>query len=68
VFGNATGGTLSLHGGDFVEDATHESVAIVPERRISGRHITRILNHVAGTRGVPQVIRTDNGKEVVGPC
>ncbi len=43
-----------------VDDATHESVAIVPERAISGQHVTRILDHLAATRGVPQVIRTDN--------
>ncbi len=43
-----------------VDDATHESVAIVPERAISGQHVTRILDHVAATRGLPQVIRTDN--------
>jgi len=49
-----------------VDDATHESVAIVPERTISGTHVTRILDHVAATRGLPQVIRTDNGKEFCG--
>lgn len=49
-----------------VDDATHESVAIVPERAISGQHVTRILDHLAATRGLPQVIRTDNGKEFCG--
>ena len=49
-----------------VDDATHESVAIVPERSISGQHVTRILDHLAATRGLPQVIRTDNGKEFCG--
>ena len=39
-----------------VDDATHESVAIVPERAISGQYVTRILDHLAETRGVPQVI------------
>lgn len=48
-----------------VDDATHESVAIVPERAISGQHVTRILDHVTATRGVPQVIRTDKGKGIV---
>ncbi|MDI3464249.1 MAG: IS1404 transposase [Nitrospira sp.] len=33
---------------------------------ISGEHVTRILNHLAATRGLPQVIRTDNGKEFCG--
>lgn len=49
-----------------VDDATHEAVAIVPARAISGQHVTRILDHLAATRGLPQVIRTDNGKEFCG--
>lgn len=49
-----------------VDDATHESVAIEPERAISGRQATRILDRLAQTRGLPQVIRTDNGKEFCG--
>jgi putative transposase len=49
-----------------VDDATHEAVAIVPERALSGQHVTRILDHLAATRGLPQVIRTDNGKEFCG--
>lgn len=49
-----------------VDDATHEAVAIVPERAISGQHVTRILDHLAATRDPPQVIRTDNGKEFCG--
>ena len=49
-----------------VDDATHESVAIVPERAIGGAHLTRILDQLATTRGLPRVIRTDNGKEFCG--
>jgi len=49
-----------------VDDATHESVAIVPERAIGGQLLTRILDRLAVTRGLPQVIRTDNGKEFCG--
>lgn len=49
-----------------VDDATHESVAIIPERTISGEQVTRILDQLAATRGRPQVIRTDNGKEFCG--
>ena len=49
-----------------VDDATHESVAIVPERTISGDQVTRVLDLLAATRGLPQVIRTDNGKEFCG--
>ena len=49
-----------------VEDATHECVAIVPEWAISGQTLTRILDRLALSRGLPQVIRTDNGKEFCG--
>lgn len=49
-----------------VDDATHESVAIVPERAIGGHQLTQILNQQAITRGLPKVIRTDNGKEFCG--
>ena len=49
-----------------VDDATHESVTIVPERAIGGQQVARILDHLAASRGLPQVIRTDNGKEFCG--
>jgi putative transposase len=49
-----------------VEDATHEAVAIVPERAIGGNLLTRILDRVALLRGLPKAIRTDNGKEFCG--
>jgi transposase InsO family protein len=49
-----------------VDDATHEAVAVVPERAISGHTLTRVLGRLAITRGLPQVIRTDNGKEFCG--
>jgi putative transposase len=49
-----------------VDDATHESVAIVADRAIGGQLVTRILDQLAMTRGLPKVIRTDNGKEFCG--
>ena len=49
-----------------VDDATHESVAIVAERAISGQSLTRILDLLAIHRGLPEAIRTDNGKEFCG--
>jgi len=49
-----------------VDDATHESVAIVPERAIGGLVVTRILDRLTITRGLPKMIRTDNGKEFCG--
>lgn len=49
-----------------VDDATHEPVCLRPERAISGVMVTRILGELALTRGLPKVIRTDNGKEFCG--
>ena len=49
-----------------VDDATHESVDIVPERAIGGFTVTRILDRLSTTRGLPRIIRTDNGKEFCG--
>jgi len=49
-----------------VDDATHEAVAVVPDRAIGGRALTRILDQLHLERGLPQVIRTDNGKEFCG--
>jgi len=49
-----------------VDDATHESVAIVPERAIGGLAVTRILDRLSGSRGLSRVIRTDNGREFCG--
>lgn len=47
-----------------IDDTAHESVAIVAERTISGEHVPRILDHSAATCDLPQVIRTDNEKEL----
>ena len=49
-----------------VDDATHESVAIEVERAISGHGVSRVLDRLALSRGLPKVIRTDNGKEICG--
>ena len=49
-----------------VDDATHEAVAIEVERAISGHMLTRVLDRLALGRGLPKVIRTDNGKEFCG--
>ena len=46
-----------------VDDATHEALAIVPERVIGGNQLVRILYQLATTRGLPKAIRTDNGQE-----
>jgi len=49
-----------------VDDATHESVAIVADHAIGGDHLTRILDGICAQRGTPAVIRTDNGPEFTG--
>jgi transposase InsO family protein len=49
-----------------VDDATHEAVAIEIERAISGIRVTRVMDRLAVTRGLPKIIRSDNGKEFCG--
>ncbi len=49
-----------------VDDATHEAVAIEVDRAISGHGVVRVLERLALSRGLPRVIRTDNGKEFCG--
>ncbi|WP_238152322.1 IS3 family transposase [Xanthomonas campestris] len=49
-----------------VDDATHEAVAIEVERAISGHGVARVLDRLAHSRGLPKVIRTNNGKEFCG--
>ncbi len=49
-----------------VDDATHESVAVIPEHAIGGQRLVRILMRLQLERGLPQIIRTDNGKEFIG--
>jgi putative transposase len=46
-----------------VDDATTEAVAIVPARALGWRPVTRVLEQLAASRGLPQVLRTDNGPE-----
>ena len=41
-------------------------MAIEVERAISGLMLTRVLDRLALTRGLPRIIRTDNGKEFCG--
>ena len=49
-----------------VDDATLESVVIQPDTAISGAYVTRILEAIKRERGLPKVIRSDNGKEFCG--
>jgi transposase InsO family protein len=49
-----------------VDDATTEAVAIVPARALGGLPVTRVLEQLAASRGLPQILRTDNGPEFCG--
>lgn len=49
-----------------VDDATTEAVAIVPARALGGLPVTRVLDRLAIERGLPSVLRTDNGAEFCG--
>lgn len=49
-----------------VDDATTEAVAIIPARALGGLAVTRVLDRLAATRGLPRVLRTDNGLEFCG--
>lgn len=49
-----------------VDDATHEAVAVEVERAFSGTGVARVLDRLALSRGLPQIIRSDNGREFCG--
>jgi hypothetical protein len=49
-----------------VDDATHESIAVVAERAIGGYPLTRMLDRLGFKRGLSKIIRTDNGKGFCG--
>ena len=49
-----------------VDDATTEAVAIIPARALGGLPVTRALDRLAAERGLPRVLRTDNGLEFCG--
>ena len=49
-----------------VDDATTEAVALIPARALGGLAVTRVLDRLALTRGLPRVLRTDNGLEFCG--
>jgi len=49
-----------------VDDFTKESVDIVVDHGIGGAYVTRVLDQVGKFRGLPKVIRTDQGPEFTG--
>jgi len=49
-----------------VDDCTKESVQIIADTSIPALYVTRVLDQVKAERGLPKVIRTDNGPEFAG--
>lgn len=49
-----------------VDDATHESVAVVVAHSMGDNHLIRVLDQICYQRGRPAVIRSDNGPEFAG--
>lgn len=49
-----------------VDDATHESVAVMAEHSMGGNQLVRALDQICSLRGRPAVIRSDNGPEFIG--
>jgi transposase InsO family protein len=49
-----------------VDGATTEAVAIVPARALDGLPVTRVLDRLALARGLPRILRTNNGPEFCG--
>ena len=46
-----------------VDDATTEAIVLEPRHSMGGRQVADLLERVRHERGLPQVIRSDNGKE-----
>lgn len=65
VFDRVAGGR-SLKCLTIVDDATHESVAIIPAHSMGGCQVARALEAIADRRPLPKIIRSDNGKEFIG--
>ena len=49
-----------------VDDCSKEAVQIVADTSIPALYVTRVLDQVKAERGLPKVIRTDNGPEFAG--
>ena len=49
-----------------VDDCTKELVQIAVDTSIPALYVTRVLDQVKAERGLPKVIRTDNGPEFAG--
>lgn len=65
VFDRVAGGRV-LKILTLVDDATQESVAVEVRHWFGGNQVVELLSRLAHTRGLPKVIRSDNGKEFIG--
>lgn len=65
VFDRVAGGRqLKILG--IVDDGTTECIAAHPEHAMGGDHLVHIVDRICQSRGYPNFIRTDNGKEFTG--
>ncbi len=51
---------------NIVDDFTRECVAIEVDTSLGGQRVVRVLDRLAASRGLPQIIVTDNGPEFAG--
>ena len=65
VFDRVAGGRV-LKILTIVDDATHESVAVEARHWFGGNQVVELLSRLRHTKGLPKVIRSDNGKEFIG--
>ncbi len=49
-----------------VDDCTKEAIDIPVDHGISGEYVTRVLDRFGAFRGLPRVLRTDQGSEFTG--
>jgi putative transposase len=60
-----TAGGRTLKCFTVVEDATHEAIAVIADHSMGGLQLTSHLDQLAIGRGLPRIIRSDNGLEFV---
>jgi len=65
VFDRVAGGRV-LKILTIVDDATDESITVGARHWFGGNQVVDLLSRLAHTRGLPKVIRSDNGKEFIG--
>jgi putative transposase len=51
---------------NIVDDLTRECLAIEVDTSLGGQRVVRVLDRLLATRGLPQVIVSDNGPEFAG--